>query len=77
VTGRPGRVVDALLELRRSGRSVSLVAVASETYEGRPRGGPDTAVLRAAAQGLPVAVVSADQTLEAALGGRREGVIGA
>jgi len=77
VTGRPGRVVDALLELRRNGRSVSLVVVASETYAGRPRSAPDTAVLRAAAEGMPVAVVSADQTLEAALTGRRERMIGA
>ena len=36
VTSRPERVVDALLELRRNGRSVSLVVVASETYAGRP-----------------------------------------
>ena len=38
VTARPGPAVEALLELRRSGRSVSIVAVASETYAGRPRG---------------------------------------
>ena len=77
VTSRPERVVDALLELRRNGRSVSLVAVASETYAGRPRRGPDPALLRAAAEGMPVAVVSADETLEAALTGRHESVIGA
>ena len=77
VTSRPERVVDALLELRDSGRSVSLVVVASETYAGRPRRAPDRSVLRAAAQGIPVAVVSAEQTIEAALGGRLESVVGA
>ena len=77
VTSRPERVVDALLELRDSGRSVSLVVVASETYAGRPRRAPDRSVLRAAAQGIPVAVVSAEQTIAAALTGRLESVIGA
>ena len=77
VTSRPERVVDALLELRGSGRSVSLVVIASETYAGRPRSAPDTSVLRAAAQGMPIAVVSAEQTIEAALAGRLESVIGA
>ena len=37
VTGRPDRAVEPLLELRRGGRSVSLVVVASETFAGRPR----------------------------------------
>ena len=36
VTGRPDRAVEPLLELRRGGRSVSLVIMASETYAGRP-----------------------------------------
>ena len=37
VTARPGRAVEALLELQLAGRSVSLVAVAAETYAGRAR----------------------------------------
>ena len=37
VTGRPDRAVEPLLELRRGGRSVSLVILASETYAGRAR----------------------------------------
>lgn len=77
VTSRPERVVDALLELRRNGRAVSLVVVASETYAGRSRNAPDTSVLRASAQGMPIAVVSAEHTIETALGGRSERVIGA
>ena len=77
MTSRPERVVDALLELRRNGRCVSLVVVASETYAGRPRNAPDTPLLRAGAPGLPVAVVSADRTIEAALAGRLEEMTGA
>ena len=77
VTSRPERVVDALLELRRNGRIVSLVVVASETYAGRPRNAPDIALLRAGALGLPVAVVSADRTIEAALAGQLEELTGA
>ena len=34
---RPDRAVEPLLELRRGGRAVSLVIMASETYAGRPR----------------------------------------
>jgi uncharacterized protein (DUF58 family) len=77
VTGRPDRAVEPLLELRRGGRAVSLVVVASETFAGRPRRPHDTAVLRAAAQGVPVAVVSADVPVETALAGRLSGAIGA
>ena len=77
VTSRPERVVDALLELRRNGRSVSLVVVASETYAGRSRNAPDIALLRAGALGLPVAVVSADRTIESALAGQLEEMTGA
>ena len=69
VTGRPERVVDALLELRRSGRAVSIVAVASETYAGRPRRSDDAALLRAAARGIPVAVVSAEHADRGGAGG--------
>ena len=76
VTSRPGRVVDALLELRRNGRTVSLVVVASETYAGRPRNAPDIALLRAGALGLPVAVVSADRPIESALAGQLEEMTG-
>ena len=77
VTGRPDRAVDALLELHRGGRAVSLVVVAAETFAGRPRRLPDPASLRAAAQGVPVAVIAADTPIEAALAGRLEGVAGA
>jgi uncharacterized protein (DUF58 family) len=77
VTSRPERVVDALLELRRNGRSVSLVVVASETYAGRPRNAPDVALLRAGALGLPMTVVAADRTIESALAGQFEEMTGA
>jgi len=77
VTSRPERVVDALLELRRDGRSVSLVVVASETYAGRPRNAPDVALLRAGALGLPMTVVAADRTIESALAGQFEEMAGA
>lgn len=76
VTAQPGRAVEALLELRRGGRAVSLVAVASETYAGRSAGRPDPTVLRAAAQGIPVAVISADRSLEEALTGRLARAVG-
>ena len=42
VTGRPDRAVEPLLELRRGGRSVSLVILASETYR-RPAARPAAA----------------------------------
>jgi hypothetical protein len=74
VTGRPDRAVEPLLELRRGGRSVALVIVASETYAGRPRHPQQPAALRAAAQGVPVAVVTADVSIAEALGGRSAGV---
>ena len=78
VTGRPDLAVDALLELRRTGRTVSLVVVASETFAGRASARPGPAVLRAAAQGIPVAVVSAESSIEEALVGRfSAGVVGA
>ncbi len=77
VTGRPERVVDALLELRRNGRIVSLVVVASETYAGRPPNAPHVALLRAGALGLAVAVISADRPIEVALAGRLEELPGA
>lgn len=76
VTAQPGRAVEPLLELRRGGRAVSLVAVASETYAGRPLGRPCAALLRAAAQGIPVAVVSSERSLEEALAGRLAGAVG-
>lgn len=77
VTGRPAHAAAVLQELRRGGRAVSLVVVAAETYAGRPRGRPEADVLRASAQGIPVAVVSADVALEVALGGRLAGAVGA
>ncbi len=70
VTSRPDRAVEPLLAMRHGGRTVSLVAVASETYAGRPRRDPDPAVLRAAAHGLPVAVLSAGTSIADALSGR-------
>jgi hypothetical protein len=77
VTSRPDRAVEPLLELRRGGRSVALVVVASETYAGRPRAERDPTVLRAAAQGVPVAVVSAETPIEVALAGGLAGAVGA
>jgi uncharacterized protein (DUF58 family) len=70
VTARPELAANALLALRRGGRSVSLVVVASETFAGRPRNGASTAALRAAGSGVPVALVSAGVPLEHALAGR-------
>ena len=69
VTGRPEEAVEAMIELKGRGRSVSLVAVAAETFVGRARERARPALLRAAAQGLPVAVVSADESLEECLSG--------
>ena len=73
VTGRADVAVEPLLELRRGGRTVSLVAVASETFAGRPRAAAAPALLRASVQGIPVAVVSADVPIEASLAGRLTG----
>jgi uncharacterized protein (DUF58 family) len=67
VTGRPDLAVEPLIELRSSGRSAALVAVAAETYMGQPRDRAKPALLRAAAQGIPVAVVSADAAIEDSL----------
>lgn len=77
VTGRPDRAIEALLELRRGGRAVSLVVVAPQTFAGRSSGRPDPAVLRAAARGIPVAVISAESPIEEALADRLAGVVGA
>jgi len=77
VTARPGRAVQALVQLQLAGRSVSIVAVSAETYAGRQRRKDDTSLLRAAAAGIPVAVVSADVALEVALADRRAGAASA
>jgi uncharacterized protein (DUF58 family) len=77
VTGRPDRAVGPLLELRRAGRAVSLVVIAPETFAGRRNDRPNPAILRAATQGIPVALVSAESSIEEALAGRLAGVIGA
>jgi len=77
VTARPGRAVQALVQLQLAGRSVSIVAVAAETYAGRQRRKDDTSLLRAAAAGIPVAVVSVDVALEVALADRRAGAASA
>lgn len=69
VTGQPELAVEPLLELKSRGRVVALVAVAAQTFAGRPRDRADPALLRAVAHGIPVAVVSADLTLEEALSG--------
>jgi uncharacterized protein (DUF58 family) len=69
VTGRPEPAVEAMIELKGRGRRVSLVAVAAETFAGRVRERARPALLRAVAQGIPVAVVSADKTLEESLSG--------
>lgn len=77
VTGRPDRAIGPLLELRRGGRAVSLVVVASETYAGRARPQPpDAAVLRAAAQGIAVVVISTEVSLEEALADRQVRAVG-
>ncbi len=69
VTGRPDLAVEPLLELRSSGRRVSLIVVASETFAGRARRDVDPAVLRASAHGIPVAVISAGTPIEDVLSG--------
>lgn len=69
VTGRPDVAVQPLVELRSRGRSAALVAVAAETFVGRPRDRAQPALLRAVAQGIPVAVVTADTSIEDALSG--------
>ena len=76
VTGCPERAVEALLELRRSGRVTSLVAIASETYAGRPRA-TAPALLRAAFHGVPVSIVDATVPIEDALVAHRGGATGA
>lgn len=68
VTGRPALAIGPLLDLRRRGRSVALVAVAAETFEGRSLSVDAHEVLLASAQSVPIAVVSADVPLESALG---------
>jgi len=69
----PDLAVEPLLELRRGGRSVSLVIMASETYAGRTRAPRQPAALRAAAQGVLVAVVTAETPIAEALAGRSAG----
>lgn len=69
VTGRPELAVEPLIDLRGRGRSVALVAVAAETFAGRARDRAQPALLRAASQGISVAVVSADTPIEDALAG--------
>ena len=73
VTGRPDRALEPLLELRRGGRAVSLVILAPETFAGRARAPQQPAALRAAAQGVLVAVVTADTPIAEALAGRSAG----
>ena len=77
VTGRPELAVDPLLELRSRGRSTALVALAAETFAGRARDRAQPALLRAVAQGIPVAVVSADSSIEEALAGGLARSVGA
>ncbi len=75
VTARPERVTDVLQELRRTGRTVSLVVIASETFAGRERAKhAKPELLRAAADGIPVAVVVEGVALELALAGWRQAV---
>jgi uncharacterized protein (DUF58 family) len=77
VSGCPDRAAEALLGLRRRGKAVALVAVASETYAGTERARAAPSLLRLAAAGIPVAVVAADVPLEVALSGRLEAAAGA
>lgn len=69
VTGRPAVAVGPMIELKGRGRRVSLVVVASETFAGRDPGRAHPEVLRAAAQGIPVSVISAGMTIEDSLSG--------
>ena len=74
VTGRPDRAVEPLLELRRGGRSVSLVDHGLGDLRGPGTRGPQQpAALRAAAQGVLVAVVTAETPIAEALAGRSAG----
>lgn len=74
VTGRPGLAIAPLLDVRRGGRAVSLVALASETFAGRLLGAGSRELLLATARGIPIAVVSAGVSIEDALGGGLAGV---
>ena len=57
-----------------AGRAVSLVVVDSASFVGGSRDRVDPASLRAAACGIPIAVVSADRPLEQVLAGNLVGV---
>lgn len=76
VTAVPERAGGALDALRRAGRSVSLVLVASETFAGAPERLPRPEVLRAAARGVAVAVVRAGVPLEVSLARHELGAVG-
>lgn len=69
VTGRPDAVVEALCGRRREGRLAALVAVDVPTFAAAPPTQASPGLLRAAAAGVPVAVVRAGDDLAAALAG--------
>ena len=69
VTGRPEAVVAALCGRRRDGRLAALVAVDVPTFAGAAASPASPGLLRAAAAGVPVAVVRAGEDLAAALAG--------
>lgn len=76
VTGRPEAVVEELCLRRREGRLAALVAVDVPTFAGARPSPPSPGLLRAAAAGVPVAVVRAGEDLAEALAGavaRRSG----
>ena len=69
VTGRPELAVEPLIELRSRGRSAALVAVAAQTFVGATARSSATRTPARRAQGISVAVVSADTPIEDAPGG--------
>ena len=77
VTARPGRAVEACSSSSSQGVPSRSSRSHAETYAGRSRRSDDTALLRAAARGIPVAVVSADIALEVALADRSVGAASA
>ena len=76
VTGRPERVVDALVTRLAAGRSSALVAVDAPTYAGRPPARSSPALLRLAGAGVAIAVVRRGTPIVEALGALRVRAVG-
>jgi len=77
VTARPDTVSAALEARLRDGRRVALVAIDAPTYAGAMPSPAEPVLLRAAAAGIPVAVVRAGEDLRGALEGAFPGRAGA